>query len=156
MLLVDDVYTTGATVASATRALKRAGARDVDRAHLRKGCGRHRLKPYAGPLIPASFGDATPWPNVTIYTRQFCGFCARAKQLLDKKDVAYEEKDATVLAGAAPGNARAGNGGATFPQIFIGDTHVGGCDDLYRARPRRQARPAACRLTEPTGTEQHR
>lgn len=68
---------------------------------------------------------------VLIYTRQLCGYCARAKQLLDGKGVAYEERDATVeprfraeMMARAPGRS-------TFPQIFVGDTHVGGCDDLF-------------------------
>ena len=56
-------------------------------------------------------------PPVTIYTRQLCGYCARAKQLLSAKGVRFEEKDATV--------------NPAFPQIFIGETHVGGCDDLH-------------------------
>ena len=70
-------------------------------------------------------------PPVTIYTRQFCGYCARAKQLLTSKSVEFEEKDATVdPAFRAEMMARA-PGRSTFPQIFIGETHVGGCDDLH-------------------------
>ena len=70
-------------------------------------------------------------PNVTIYTRQLCGFCSRAKQLLDQKNVTYEEKDASSSPQLRQEMRERGNGAATFPQIFIGDTHVGGCDDLY-------------------------
>lgn len=70
-------------------------------------------------------------PDVTIYTRLYCGYCARAKQLLDKKGVAYEEKDATDSPELRREMLARANGGTTFPQIFIGDTHVGGCDDLY-------------------------
>ncbi|MEX6506417.1 glutaredoxin 3 [Jiella sp. M17.18] len=69
--------------------------------------------------------------DVTIYTRQFCGYCARAKQLLQKKGVAFEEKDATSSPELRQEMRERANGGATFPQIFVGDTHVGGCDDLY-------------------------
>ncbi len=70
-------------------------------------------------------------PDVTIYTRQFCGFCARAKQLLDQKGLTYEEKDATSSPQLRQEMAQRAKGGVTYPQIFIGDTHVGGCDDLY-------------------------
>lgn len=67
--------------------------------------------------------------DITIYTRQFCGYCARAKQLLSEKGAAFTEKDATDSA-ALRAEMRERSGRATFPQIFIGDTHVGGCDDL--------------------------
>ncbi|MCE7030334.1 glutaredoxin 3 [Jiella avicenniae] len=69
--------------------------------------------------------------EVTIYTRQFCGYCARAKQLLETKGVAYEEKDATSSPDLRAEMRQRANGGSTFPQIFVGDTHVGGCDELY-------------------------
>ncbi|MCQ8783893.1 glutaredoxin 3 [Mangrovibrevibacter kandeliae] len=70
-------------------------------------------------------------PDVTIYTRQLCGYCARAKQLLDKKGVAYEEKDASFSPELRKEMIERSKGGSTFPQIFVGETHVGGCDDLY-------------------------
>ncbi|MBT9291186.1 glutaredoxin 3 [Prosthecodimorpha staleyi] len=67
---------------------------------------------------------------VVIYTREFCGYCSAAKALLDRKGVAYEEKDAT----GSPALRREmmdRSGRTTFPQIFVGATHVGGCDDLH-------------------------
>ena len=70
-------------------------------------------------------------PDIIIYTRQGCGYCARAKQLLDRKAVAYEEKDASHAPALRQEMVQRSGGGATFPQIFIGDRHVGGCDDLY-------------------------
>ncbi len=70
-------------------------------------------------------------PPVTIYTRQLCGYCARAKQLLASKGVAFEEKDATVEPSYRAEMMARAPGRTTFPQIFVGDTHVGGCDDLY-------------------------
>lgn len=70
-------------------------------------------------------------PDITIYTRQFCGFCSRAKQLLDEKGARYEEKDASFSPTLRSEMRERANGAATFPQIFIGETHVGGCDDLY-------------------------
>lgn len=69
--------------------------------------------------------------QVTVYTRQLCGFCSSAKALLDRKGVAYEEKDATVTPAFRQEMLARANGRTTFPQIFIGATHVGGCDDLY-------------------------
>ena len=68
--------------------------------------------------------------NVTIYTRQLCGYCVAAKRLLDGKGVDYEEVDATFSPERRQEMAQRG-GGATFPQIFVGETHVGGCDDLH-------------------------
>ncbi|EAU42223.1 glutaredoxin protein [Fulvimarina pelagi HTCC2506] len=70
-------------------------------------------------------------PDITIYTRQLCGFCARAKRLLDEKGVVYDEKDATGSPVLRQEMRERAKGGATFPQIFIGETHVGGCDDLF-------------------------
>lgn len=70
-------------------------------------------------------------PDVTIYTRQLCGFCARAKHLLDEKGVSYQEKDASFSPDLRKEMVQRANGRSTFPQIFIGATHVGGCDDLY-------------------------
>ncbi|HET7413085.1 MAG TPA: glutaredoxin 3 [Pararhizobium sp.] len=69
--------------------------------------------------------------DVTIYTRQFCGYCAAAKRLLDRKGVAYTEHDATLSPELRQEMIQKANGRSTFPQIFIGDTHVGGCDDLH-------------------------
>ncbi|MFD1695906.1 glutaredoxin 3 [Roseibium aestuarii] len=69
--------------------------------------------------------------NVTIYTRQLCGFCTAAKRLLDKKGVKYTEHDATFDQGLKKEMIQKANGRSTFPQIFIGSTHVGGCDDLH-------------------------
>ncbi|MEZ5840075.1 MAG: glutaredoxin 3 [Hyphomicrobiales bacterium] len=68
---------------------------------------------------------------VTIYTTSICPYCFRAKRLLDKKGVSYEEIDV----GADPAKRQAmmarANGRHTVPQIFIGEKHVGGCDDLH-------------------------
>lgn len=75
-------------------------------------------------------------PPVTIYTRAMCPYCQAAKDLLSGKDIAFEEIEITGKAEArADMIARAG-GGATVPQIFIGDRHVGGCDDLYALEAR--------------------
>lgn len=68
---------------------------------------------------------------VTIYTRDMCGYCAAAKRLLTEKGVDYVEHDATFSPELRKEMIQRANGRSTFPQIFIGETHVGGCDDLY-------------------------
>lgn len=69
-------------------------------------------------------------PAVTIYTTQVCPYCVRAKDLLKRKNVAYTEIDASDDEVRATMIEKAG-GRRSVPQIFIGSTHVGGCDDLY-------------------------
>ena len=68
--------------------------------------------------------------NVEIYTKSTCGFCLRAKRLLDMKNIAFDEYP---VDGGGPKKdemiQRAG-GRMTVPQIFIGGKHIGGCDDL--------------------------
>ncbi|MET3583029.1 glutaredoxin 3 [Mesorhizobium robiniae] len=69
--------------------------------------------------------------DVTIYTRVMCGYCAAAKRLLERKGVAYTEHDASFSPELRREMISRANGRSTFPQIFIGDTHVGGSDDLH-------------------------
>jgi glutaredoxin 3 len=69
--------------------------------------------------------------DVIIYTRQGCGYCVAAKRLLDSKGVAYTEHDATFSPDLRAEMIGKANGRTTFPQIFIGGRHVGGCDDLH-------------------------
>jgi glutaredoxin 3 len=68
---------------------------------------------------------------VTIYTRQACGYCSRAKSLLAEKGVDVLEHDATFSPDLRQEMIGKSNGRATFPQIFVGELHVGGCDDLF-------------------------
>ena len=69
--------------------------------------------------------------NIEIYTRPGCGYCTAAKSLLSRKNVAFDERNvASDPAYRDEMYSRAG-AGSTFPQIFIGKTHVGGCDELY-------------------------
>jgi glutaredoxin 3 len=70
--------------------------------------------------------------EVTIYTRMMCGYCTAAKRLLDRKAVAYTEHDASFSPELRQEMISRANGRSTFPQIFIGDTHVGGSDDLHQ------------------------
>ena len=69
-------------------------------------------------------------PKVDIYTKFGCGFCVRAKRLLDEKGVDYEEFDITMGGPKRDEMLERAPGARTVPQIFIGDTHVGGSDDL--------------------------
>ena len=69
--------------------------------------------------------------DVTIYTRMMCGYCAAAKRLLERKGVAYTERDASFSPELRQEMISRANGRSTFPQIFIGDVHVGGSDDLH-------------------------
>lgn len=68
---------------------------------------------------------------VEIYTSPLCGFCHAAKRLLTQKGVNFAEVDIMAHPDRKPEMLRRANGGRTVPQIFIGGTHVGGCDDLY-------------------------
>jgi glutaredoxin 3 len=68
--------------------------------------------------------------EVVIYTRPFCGFCARALKLLNEKGVAFTEIEAGMDVAKRREMAERSGGRTTFPQIFVGETHIGGCDDL--------------------------
>lgn len=70
-------------------------------------------------------------PSVEIYTTPFCGFCAMAKRLLDRKGVAYTEIDVSMDPELRQAMTQRANGRRTVPQIFIGPVHVGGSDDLH-------------------------
>jgi len=68
---------------------------------------------------------------VIIYTTPICPFCARAKSLLRKKGSAFEEIDVMMDSKARLEMEEKSGGARTVPQIFIGDTYVGGCDELH-------------------------
>jgi len=69
--------------------------------------------------------------SVEIYTSPLCGFCHAAKRLLNDKGVTFSEVDVLGLPDRKSEMIQRANGGRTVPQIFIGDTHVGGYDDLH-------------------------
>ena len=69
--------------------------------------------------------------NVEIYTSPLCGFCHAAKRLLSQKGIEFAEVDVWANPDRKPEMIKRANGGRTVPQIFVGDMHVGGCDDLY-------------------------
>ncbi len=68
--------------------------------------------------------------EVVIYTRQLCGYCTAAKNLLSSKGIEFTEKDASFDPALRQEMIGLSHGATTFPQIFIGEVHVGGCDDL--------------------------
>jgi glutaredoxin 3 len=68
---------------------------------------------------------------VEIYTSPLCGFCHAAKRLLTQKGVSFSEVDVLAHPDRKPEMIKRANGGRTVPQIFVGDVHVGGCDDLF-------------------------
>ena len=79
--------------------------------------------------------------RVEIYTKAFCGFCARAKRLLEAKGVEYEEFDITMGGPKRAEMLQRARGRSTVPQIFIDDHHVGGSDDLHQLERNGQLDP---------------
>ncbi|KAA9006904.1 glutaredoxin 3 [Histidinibacterium aquaticum] len=68
---------------------------------------------------------------VEIYTTPICGFCHAAKRLLTQKGVSFTEIDVLTDPSRKGEMIERANGKRTVPQIFVGETHVGGCDELY-------------------------
>ncbi len=68
--------------------------------------------------------------TVEIYTSPFCGYCHAAKRLLKSKNVSFTEIDVMGDAAKRQAMMTRANGGHTVPQIFIGDQHVGGFDEM--------------------------
>ena len=69
--------------------------------------------------------------SVEIYTRKYCSYCHFAKELLSRKGVSFREIDVTGNQQVRDEMIQRAGGQSTLPQIFIGATHVGGCDELY-------------------------
>ena len=68
---------------------------------------------------------------IDIYTVRYCPYCQDAKELLARKGVAFHEIDVTGRRDVRKEMVGRAHGRSTYPQIFIGATHIGGCDDLY-------------------------
>ena len=68
---------------------------------------------------------------ITIYTKSTCGYCHAAKDLLREKNAEFQEISVDGNSKLHSEMSQRANGRQTVPQIFIGDAHVGGCDDLY-------------------------
>jgi len=69
--------------------------------------------------------------GIEIYTRPGCGYCSAAKSLLTRKKAPFTEHDVATDATLRQQMYDRAGAGTTFPQIFIGQIHVGGCDELY-------------------------
>jgi len=69
--------------------------------------------------------------EITIYLTQYCPYCVRAKGLLNSKEVNYTEIDIGAQPEFRSEMIQKSNGVTSVPQIFIGETYVGGCDDLF-------------------------
>ena len=74
--------------------------------------------------------------KVEIYTKTFCGFCVRAKRLLDMKKVPFEEYSVDFGGEKKTEMVQRANGRTTVPQIFIDGHHIGGCDELMTLEQR--------------------
>ena len=70
-------------------------------------------------------------PKITIYTTPTCGYCIRAKRLLMQKRAPFEEIDVSRDVRRRQEMVQKSGGRLTVPQIFIGEKHIGGCDELY-------------------------
>ena len=69
--------------------------------------------------------------DIEIYSSPICGFCYRAKSLLNQKGTPFTEIDVLMDSGRKKEMMNRAGGRHTVPQIFINDMHVGGCDELY-------------------------
>ena len=70
--------------------------------------------------------------NIIIYTSSLCGFCYRAKSLLKKKNIPFEEIDIDLDYSKRNEMIKKSSGKTSVPQIFFKGHHIGGCDDLYK------------------------
>jgi GrxC family glutaredoxin len=135
VILLDDVITTGSTVGACARVLRRAGAARIDVLAIAMVTDDGVFaKPRPCHYIPTQGVFATAgayMPKVTIYTTPICPYCQMAKQLLARKGVAYDEINVMGHPGLREEMRNKSGGRTTVPQIWIGTTHVGGCDDLY-------------------------
>ena len=80
-------------------------------------------------------------PPITIYTKRWCPYCSAAKDLLSEKGAPFTEIDIEGAPRARRDMIVKAGGRTTVPQIFIGERHVGGCDDLYALEGRGQLEP---------------
>jgi glutaredoxin 3 len=94
------------------------GARDTRR--LTSWGGDHNSRDYGSEFVP----------KIQVYTKPFCPYCYRALSLLDSKGATVEEKDISLSSSDRAEMLSRANGRTTVPQIFIGDRHIGGSDDL--------------------------
>lgn len=84
--------------------------------------------------------SAAPRPEVVLYTTSWCPYCERARALFRSKGVAFREIDIDAVDGARA-EMRARTGRTSVPQVFVGDRHVGGCDDTHALDARGELDP---------------
>ena len=70
--------------------------------------------------------------KVVIYTSQLCGYCYKAKSLLKKKNILFDEVNVDISYEKKKEMINRSNGRSSVPQIFFGDQYIGGCDELYK------------------------
>ena len=70
--------------------------------------------------------------NIIIYTSSLCGFCYQAKSLLKKKNIPFEEIDIDLDYSMRKEMIKKSGGRSSVPQIFYGNRHIGGCEELYK------------------------
>lgn len=80
-------------------------------------------------------------PPIVLYTKPFCPYCARAMKLLRDKGVEFTEIEAAYDPAKKAEMVRRSGGRATFPQVFVGERHVGGSDDLLALEERGELDP---------------
>lgn len=85
--------------------------------------------------------------DIDIYTIRYCPYCHDAKELLSRKGAVFHEIDASGSREVRQQMIARANGRSTFPQIFIGGIHVGGCDDLYALDEAGELDPLLAKLT---------
>ena len=121
VLVVDDVYTTGATVSAVAQGAEEERRRRGRRAHFRARPARGLLGRTKPDYIGGRTDRRRTMADVTIYTRMMCGYCTAAKRLLDEQGRRLYRARCQLFAGAEPGNDLARQRPHTFPQIFVGD-----------------------------------
>jgi glutaredoxin 3 len=85
---------------------------------------------------------------VDIYTIRYCPYCQDAKELLSRKGVVFHEIDASGNREIRKQMMERADGRSTFPQIFFGAAHIGGCDDLYALEEAGKLDPLLAKLKE--------
>jgi glutaredoxin 3 len=81
--------------------------------------------------IPNADREAAGVAEIVVFTKAWCPYCRRAMELLDRKGVLYREIPVEHRPEAEREMIRRAGGRTTVPQIFVGDRHLGGCDDLH-------------------------
>ena len=130
VVLVDDVYTSGATADACTRMLLRCRRRSRDDPVLGRGCCPATTEPRRRIDKPPPRSHLPSMAKIEIYTKAFCPYCSRALSMLAAKGVVPEEYDITMGGPKRVEMIDRASGRTTVPQIFVDGRHVGGFDDM--------------------------